>query len=267
MLAYREHFGFTHVLMLHARVDAGDNIYEGPATARDYRLKFESPYGALLAEGVSFRAVLGNHDDPNQRFYGPFGMGGERYYTFELPEGVLSAVRPRARFFALDSTRLDLTQRRWLARELARSDGAWKICLMHHPLYTSGRYHRYARIYRWALESLFVANGVDVVFSGHEHLYERSTLQRGVQYFISSAGGALRAGDARPVPHVARTFDDDYHFMLVEITAKRLYFQAISRLGKTVDAGVIERAADPAPPIDATRPGTEVRQRSDPPGS
>ena len=61
MAAYREQFPFDFVLM------AGDNIYEGPATPEDYRVKFEEPYAALLADGVRFYAVLGNHDDPEQR--------------------------------------------------------------------------------------------------------------------------------------------------------------------------------------------------------
>ena len=65
MADYRQHFPFDFVLM------AGDNIYEGPATADDYRVKFEEPYAALLADGVRFYAVLGNHDDPDQRNYPP----------------------------------------------------------------------------------------------------------------------------------------------------------------------------------------------------
>jgi hypothetical protein len=62
MAAYRQNFDYKFVLM------AGDNIYEGPATAEDYRLKFEEPYKVLLDAGVKFYAVLGNHDDPKQVF-------------------------------------------------------------------------------------------------------------------------------------------------------------------------------------------------------
>ena len=47
MVAYRARFPFAFVLM------AGDNIYEGPATARDYREKFEEPYRQLLEDGVA----------------------------------------------------------------------------------------------------------------------------------------------------------------------------------------------------------------------
>jgi acid phosphatase len=71
MAAYRQQFRFTFVIM------NGDNIYEGPATADDYREKFEKPYQALLDEGVKFYAALGNHDDPKQVDYAPFNMGGQ----------------------------------------------------------------------------------------------------------------------------------------------------------------------------------------------
>jgi predicted phosphodiesterase len=234
MRSYRERFPFTFVLM------NGDNIYEGPASREDYRAKFERPYQALLAEGVTFHAVLGNHDDPRERDYPLFNMGGERYYTFKPDSGVLSTITTDARFFALDSTSLDGTQRAWLEKQLSTSKERWKICFLHHPLYTSGRYGLNARWMRWQLEQLFVDHGVDVVFAGHEHIYQRIAPQNGILYFVSGgAGAALRHGDARPAEFVAQSLDSDFHFMLVEIVGDTLYFQTITRRGRTVDAGVV----------------------------
>ena len=159
MEAYRKRFDFGFVLM------GGDNIYEGPATPEDYRLKFEEPYKPLLDAGVKFYAVLGNHDYPAQIHYPPFHMDGHRYYTFTPPVGVLSKLDTRVRFFALDSTHLDSEQLQWLQRELDQSHAEWKIALMHYPLYSSGRYTLRARRQRLALERLFVIGGVDVTFS------------------------------------------------------------------------------------------------------
>jgi predicted phosphodiesterase len=235
MAAYRERFPFRMVLML------GDNIYEGPASPEDYRVKFEEPYQALLDEGVRFYAVLGNHDDPRQRFYPAFNMNGERYYTFRPPADPLTKLTEQVRVFALDSTSLDAAQLAWLDRELGRSRERWKICVLHHPLYTSGRYTTQSRLTRWRLESLFVRHGVDVVLSGHEHIYQRSTLQQGVQYFISGGAGSLRRGDADRASYIARSLDSDFHFMLMEIDGDRLHFQAITRAGLTADAGVIRQ--------------------------
>ena len=235
MEAYRQHFDYQFVLML------GDNIYEGPASADDYRLKFEEPYQALLSAGVKFYAALGNHDDTNQIYYKPFNMDGHRYYTFVPPVNPLTRWDTRVRFFALDSTYIDREQSRWLEKETTDSRAEWKIAYLHHPLYTSGRYTLAARGIRFALESSLVNGGVNVVFSGHEHIYERAEMQQGILYFISGGAGSLREGDAGKSPLIARGYDQDYHFMLVEISDEGFFFQAINRLGVTVDAGSLKR--------------------------
>ncbi len=252
MAAYREQFDYRFVLM------AGDNIYEGPATPEDYRAKFEAPYQPLLDAGVRFFATLGNHDDPRQVEYAPFNMNGHRYYTFTPPAPFLARLSTQVRFFALDSTNLDGAQLQWLEQELARSTADWNVALMHYPMYSSGRYTLQARRQRFTLESRFVDGGIDVAFSGHEHFYQRAHLQHGVLYFVSGGAGSLRAGDAGTSPEVARSYDRDYHFMLVEISDAGIAFQAINRLGQTVDAGSLRRPVDdgrPAPPLTMDKPG------------
>jgi hypothetical protein len=233
MAAFRKTFEFSFVLML------GDNVYDG-GTPEDYRLKFELPYKPFLDEDVEFYAVIGNHDDANQPWYAPFHMGGERYYTFEPDTPLLADVlRTRVRFFMLDTENLDRTQLAWLDRELGRSDATWKIPVFHRPIYTSGRYASPARIFRSALEPVFVRHGVRVALSGHEHFYERTHPQLGITYFVSGAAGSLRLNDIRPSAITARGFDTDYSFMLFEIAGDELFYQAISRTGHSVDAGSI----------------------------
>jgi 3',5'-cyclic AMP phosphodiesterase CpdA len=236
MLAWRARFPFDFVVML------GDNIY-GTHAPQDYVRKFEEPYRALLDSGVTFHAAIGNHDESAEVNYAPFNMGGERYYTFKRAERTLSALSGAgARFFALDSRSFDRGQLDWLKRELAASGTTWKICFFHHPLYTSGRYRAGARALRSAVEPILVDGDVDVVLSGHEHFYERVTPQHGISYFISGGAGSLRVGDIRPSGLTAKGFDRDYHFLMMEISGDELYFQAISRTGATVDAGVIRRS-------------------------
>jgi calcineurin-like phosphoesterase family protein len=235
MAAFRERFRFPFVLML------GDNLYEGPARPDDYREKFEEPYRHLLDEGVKFYASLGNHDDPREVDYAPFHMHGQRYYSFSPPEDLLAKIATRVEFFAIDSNHLDRAQLRWLDERLATSHADWKVCFFHHPLHTSGRYRASSMWYRFQLEPVLVSRGVDVVFSGHEHFYERTQLEEGIQYFISGGAGSLRSGDAAAASDVARTFDRDYHFMLIEIDGDELYFQAITRTGRTIDAGTLRK--------------------------
>jgi hypothetical protein len=236
MARYHTRFAFRFTIML------GDNLYEGAATAKDYRRKFEEPYRELLDRGVRFYAALGNHDDPRQVYYERFNMKGRRYYAFAPPGNVPGLGRMPVEFFALDSTYLDRRQLKWLDERLGASAARWKICFLHHPVYTSGRYRMAALVQRASLESLFVEHGVAVVFSGHEHIYQRSTLQNGILYFVSGGAGSLRRGDGAAASYIARTFSNDYHFMLAEIAGDDLHFQAVARDGRTIDAGTLSRA-------------------------
>ncbi|HEV8254030.1 MAG TPA: metallophosphoesterase, partial [Vicinamibacteria bacterium] len=126
MWGYHAKFPFELVIML------GDNIY-GADSAADYKSKFEGPYQEMLNGGVKFYACLGNHDNPTQRTYKSFNMGGERFYTFKPQQGV--------RFFALDSNYMDKPELDWLEKELAKSGSEWKIAYFHHPMYSSGARH------------------------------------------------------------------------------------------------------------------------------
>jgi 3',5'-cyclic AMP phosphodiesterase CpdA len=244
MAAFRARFPFEFVIMV------GDNIY-GSDGARDFKRKFEDPYKALLDAGVKFYAALGNHDNPSQSAYTHFNMGRQRFYTFKPKNGV--------RFFALDTNYVDRQQLEWLQKELAGSESEWKIPFFHHPLYSSARRHGSSLDLRKQLEPLFVQLGVDVVFSGHDHVYERIKPQKGIYYFVSGAGGSLRKGDLdRRTGLTEKGFDTDYHFMLVEIDGDDMYFQAISRTGQTVDSGLIHQAARGVAPASPVPPGEPV---------
>jgi predicted phosphodiesterase len=238
MIAWRARFPFDFVVML------GDNIYP-PRSPDDYVKKFEEPYGPLLDAGVTFYAAIGNHDPDSELNYAKFNMEGRRYYTFRRNERRLEGlVGAGVRFFVLDSRSIGPDQLAWLQSELAKSATDWKICYFHHPIYTSGRYANGARGLRLALEPILIGGNVDVVLSGHEHFYERIHPQHGISYFISGGAGSLRAADIRRAsPLIARGFDTDFHFMLMEVSGDSLYFQAISRTGATVDAGSITRKA------------------------
>ena len=226
MLTFREKFPFNFVIML------GDNIY-GSKNPKAMVKKFEAPYKPLLDQGVQFYASLGNHDDTNERFYKYFNMNGERYYSFK---------KGNVQFFAIDTTYLDPKQMEWLEKGLANSTTDWKICFFHHPLYSSGKYHGSSTELRTLLEPLFVKYGVQVVFSGHEHVYERLKPQKGIYYFTEGASGELRIGNLKQTNLTEMGYDKDCSFLTVEIAGDEMFFQAISRTGVTIDSGSIVRA-------------------------
>jgi len=227
LVASRAQFPFEFAVML------GDNLY-GSERPSDYAEKFERPYKALLDGGVKFYAALGNHDDPNQRFYKLFNMNGERYYSFKPAQGSV-------RFFALDSNYMDKAQLTWLEKALSQSDSEWKICFFHHPLYSSGETHGSDTALRDQLEPLFLKYGVDLVLTGHEHFYERLKPQKGIHYFIAGSAAKVRRGNISGSDLTAKGFDQGYAFMLMAIAGDTLHFQAITDDGKTIDSGTIQR--------------------------
>ena len=232
LAATREKFPFGFVVMV------GDNIYGGNS-AKDYDRKFTIPYKPLLDGGVKFYAALGNHDDPSERFYKPFNMNGERYYSFKPADGV--------RFFALDSTYMDERQLKWLDEQLAASGSDWKICFFHHPPYSSGETHGSDETLRTQLEPIFVKRGVNVVLTGHEHFYERIKPQKGIAYFITGSSAKLREGNISTTELTAKGFDSGYTFMIVEIVGDDMNYQVLTDGGKTVDSGKVHRVGKVEP--------------------
>jgi hypothetical protein len=228
MAAARGSFPFELVLML------GDNMY-GSQTPRDFVDKFERPYAPLLRAGIPFYATLGNHDNPSNRLYQPFNMGGQRYYTF---------VRKGVRFVVFDTNLLDGKQLGWIEATLRQSPEPWKIAVFHHPLYSDGGRHGSNVELRVLLEPILVRYGVTVAFSGHEHVYARSAPQKGITYFVEGSSGQLRKGDMEPTALTAASFDQDQTYMLVEIDGDEMLFQTFSRTGLVVDSGTIRRQSE-----------------------
>ena len=226
MEEYRQVVGYDWVLL------TGDNIYGKDAPA-DMKNKFELPYKSLLDNGVKFYASLGNHDTSNQRFYAPFNMNGEEYYRIE---------RAGVSFYALNSNYLDKKQLDWFVDQLSKDKNAWRVAFFHHPPYSSGGRHGSDEEVRTVLHPLFVKHGVDVVFTGHDHFYERVKPQDGITYFVAGAAGKIRKGDLKDRSTItAAGFDSDLSFMLVEFVGDDMHFQAISLARNTVDSGVIKR--------------------------
>jgi len=225
MASARATFPYDLVLML------GDNLYRR-ASPEVYASAFERPYKALLDAGVLFVAVLGNHDSPESVRYPRWNMNGRRYFTF---------TRGHVRFFAIDTNLLDAEQLDWLGRALDEAQEPWKIAYFHHPIYSNGKRHGSNVELRVRLEPLFVRHGVQVVFSGHDHFYERLKPQKGITYFVAGAGGQLRKGGVDRSATSAVVFADDQSFMLVEVTQQALRFRAITRSGTVIDSGAVER--------------------------
>ena len=210
----------------------GDNLYHD-----DYQGEFSVPYQGLLERGVLFYAALGNHDRELEQHYKPFHMTDRLSYAFT--EG-------NARFVVLNSNNPgDRVQLAWLDGAFGNTGAKWRISFFHNPLYSSGNHaQQSSEVIRPALEPALVRNRVDVVFAGHEHLYERIAPQQGIRYFVSGGGGR------NLYDFHQSAFDEagasEHHFMVVELAGDAMFFEAINPQGRALDCGVLWRTPDAA---------------------
>jgi hypothetical protein len=204
MAGFHERFKYDLVVL------TGGNI-SGAERPEDYQKNFELPFKPLLDAGVKFQASLGPADSPDQRYYKLFNMGGKTYYTF--------SPSPDVAFFSLDSTNPSPEQLQWLDEQLQASKADWKIAFFHHSLYSSKDGPEPDPKVRDTVEPLLVKHNVAVVLSGQGRSYARLP-QKGIAHFVVGSGN---------------------EFLAAEIIGDQMYFMAISREGKIVDAGVVRR--------------------------
>ena len=226
---YSQDNRFKFILLL------GDNLYAALERTSDYRREFLDPYKQILDGRVQFWATLGNHDLAGQVDFAPFSMGGKTYYSFK---------DHNVKFVSLNSnTPTDPEQLKWLDEQFKGEDG-WRICFFHHPLYSSGTHARESRQMRGLLEKSLVKNNVNVVFSGHEHFYERSKPQQGIVYFVNGGAAQLRMGDLHPQSFTDFGYDRENSFMILEIAGDEMFYQAMGVSGRTIDCGIVYRTTD-----------------------
>ncbi|MCS7315826.1 MAG: metallophosphoesterase, partial [Bryobacterales bacterium] len=248
---------------INAEEDVSLVLHVGDISQDDGSLdRLEAHYLAVYAplmSRVPFFPALGNHDYgtdlaapclsvhvlPPSRVPPP---DTGRYYSFDWGE---------AHFVSLDTNLLvqaDATERMlaWLERDLGSTSRFWRIVYFHHPPYPSGHHLEdpiSAKV-RERLLPIFDRHRVQVVFSGHEHNYQRSKplrdgavvpAGRGSLYFISGGGGAhLYPVGSRPELAFGV---EAHHYLRVEVGSWRMQVSAITAEGRVLDR--IEIAPEP----------------------
>lgn len=206
----------------------GDNVYPAGDPERIQATVFE-PFAPLLDAGTDMFAVLGNHDvmsDTGDAQLEALGMPGHWY---SVERGDLLGI-------ALDSTRPDdPDQLAWLEETLASSDSTWKLVGLHHPPYSSGLHGSHEEL-RNTFVPLFERYGVQVVFSGHEHDYQRSNPIDGVTYIVTGAASRTRRTGVDDFTAVAYS---THHFVDLNVFDDHLLVRAIDQDGEQFDEVVI----------------------------
>ena len=233
----------------------GDCAYSS-GTPEQVNANFVAPLAALRAETPLY-AVLGNHDvitgggQPllDALFPVPGSTSGtERYQAF---------TRGGCRFVGLDSTRSlrpGSAQGDWLAAELAANTAPWTFLFLHHTTYSASN-HGSSQALQDALVPLVDAHGVDLVFCGHDHDYERTWPLRagaavatdqepdyadpGGTVFVVTGGGASLYGAG--TEWFTATSESVPHYVTVDVAANHLALRALDTDGRVIDTLTIAK--------------------------
>ena len=150
---------------------------------------FDSFETMLLA--APFVPVLGNHEKNSVSYYKAFahppgaGQGDERWWALHWGDVVVVGLDTSV-------SRADriLEQQAYARAELSGPE-RWKFVIFHHPIYSSDAYHGSGYGYELIYHPIFVEAGVNVVFNGHAHNYERIE-EDGIVYLVLGGGAVPR---------------------------------------------------------------------------
>lgn len=229
----------------HFLMHVGDVVDNGP-DKKEWVNELFRPSAELLCR-VPVLPTIGNHEKNHEHYYQYFSLPGKEFY-YKLTYG-------NADFFSIDSNKPLLPgseQFNWLNKELGESRARWKFVFHHHPAFSSddndfgdswnGAAGNGDKNVRW-LVPLYEKHGVDVVFNGHVHVYERTfpiragkvDPEKGVIY-VTSGGGGGKLEDFQPTPVWFKAeVRSDFHFCQVSIVGGRLNLKAFDHQGRLFD--------------------------------
>ena len=204
-------------------------------------------------------SAIGNHDTTDngltftRYFYGPLNgvepsLGARNYY-FEIGDIIIYNFDTEAGFNSYDTSYT--RQKAHLLEVMRNTDKTFKVVLMHRSAYPLN----YNELNIRALAPTFEEAGIDLVISGHDHVYNRVSmlggnkveLHEGVTYVVTgtSSGGKYYDGDATR-PWAGVVYDDNNPvFMIMKIRdGKRLEYETYAVEGGVSvlrDSFVIEK--------------------------
>jgi predicted phosphodiesterase len=176
--------------------------------------------------------TLGNHEDNTANYYASFHLpGNEAWYAFDYGNARFICLKVDDNPASVPYP--DEEQMTWLEQQLASNTASWLIVYFHISMYTSRGEDALQTGLRERLEPLFQRYGVDIVFTGHNHSYER-LLENGITQIVTAGGGAPLYALNNPEPG-SQVRASRYNFVLVDVSDDRLSAQAIDQNGDVID--------------------------------
>lgn len=152
-----------------------------------------------------------------------------------------------ARFFLVNGM-VDYTKgptRAWLDKALTDSDKepdlVWRVVVVHHGPWSSGPHGDNPLLHEAKIPQLLREHKVDLVISGHDHIYERGTAA-GLAYVVSGGGGApiYRVKQTEPT---SRRYESVRHFIHVSASSVAMQLEATRPDGSMVERCALRKGA------------------------
>jgi len=188
-----------------------------------------------LIEIADFYPARGNHENNSPLYFDNFDLpNNERWYSVE---------KNNLHFIILDSNSdcsIGSEQYLWLEDDLQNINGNIKfvIAIFHHPPFSTGPHTEDEKSLRQSIIPLFEQYGVDLIFSGHDHDYERS-LYNSIYYIVTGGGGAPLYDQARTSPY-SQLFIKAYHFCKLSLINDQLIIEVYDIDSNVIDEFVID---------------------------
>jgi acid phosphatase type 7 len=210
----------------------GDIAYQR-GRADELKKYFADIYANLLRSKKAYPSP-GNHDyltnnlAPYLAYFNPpkqalNNRDQGRYYSFDEENIHFVSLDTNSPLNESNDRRQD-DMLDWLEKDLSQTDKQWKIVYFHHPPYSSGHEHGPDLRVQQKIVPILEKYKVDLVFSGHEHNYERTCqmlqdqcADGGITYIVTGGGGAGLYGFAEPEPYsVMRSVNYELVDVIVE---------------------------------------------------
>ena len=191
---------------------------------------FPAPGNHDYDDGGGINEYLGYFDLPGAGTTSTNTSGTERYYDVVMGD---------VHIFAIDSnqnTGTNGSQQQWLRETMQASTSAWQIVLTHHAPYSSSSNHGSQGFMQWD----YAEWGADVVFAGHDHIYERIN-RDGIKYFVNGLGGRSFYGIGSAVNGSQFRYNSNYGAMKVVATETEMTFEFFNRNGTLIDSDSISQ--------------------------
>jgi len=225
----------------------GDNAY-GSGSEREFAGCYGPTWGRVKART---RPVIGNHEYLTKGAAGYFdyfgaaaGPRGKGYYSYDA--GAWHVVVLNSNCGTVPGgCRTGSAQQRWLRADLAATRARCTVAMMHHPLFTSGATHPPATETRPLVRTLTDA-GVELLLTGHNHVYERFAPQdadgradpeRGIRAFVVGTGGGPLYPFGRPAPNSQVRDNRTYGVLRLTLAPAGYRWAFLSAGGRFTDAG------------------------------